>query len=69
MLSLVKLANMSNPILTTTNRKFDTRVKEPSGVVPPTPGPGSSDRFNIIQTLKYIYEIKVTFVDLCFLIY
>ena len=44
---------MFNPILTTTNSNLDTRVKEPSGVVPPpsgvgspTSGPGSPDRFN-----------------------
>ena len=36
---------MSNPILTTTNSKLDTRVKEPSGVRSP-PGPGSPDRFS-----------------------
>ena len=37
---------MSNPKLTTTNSKLDSRVKEPSGVVPPTSGPGSTpDRF------------------------
>ena len=37
---------MSNPILTNTNSKLDIRVKEPSGVVPPTSGPGSTpDRF------------------------
>ena len=49
-LSLVKLPNMSNPILTTTNSKLDTMVKESSGVVPPPSGVGSSwskpDRFN-----------------------
>ena len=33
-------------MLTTTNSKLDTRVKEPSGVVPPTSGPGSPERFN-----------------------
>ena len=27
---------MSNPILATTNSKLDTRVKEPSGIVPPS---------------------------------
>ena len=32
---------MSNPLLTTTHSKFDTRVKEPSGVQTP------HDRFNI----------------------
>ena len=39
---------MSNPLLTTTHSKLDTRVKEPSGVIPPTSGvgPGSPDRFN-----------------------
>ena len=38
---------MSNPILTSTNSKLDTRVKEPSGIVPPTSGvgPGFPDRF------------------------
>ena len=42
---------MSNPILATTNSKLDTRVKEPSGVVPsPTSGVGlgsTPDRFNL----------------------
>ena len=41
---------MSNPILTTTNSKLDTRVKEPSGVVPPPPGVGlgsTPDRFKL----------------------
>ena len=37
---------MSNPIFTTTNSKLDTRVKEPSGVVPPPSGVRSLDRFN-----------------------
>ena len=40
---------MSNPILTTTNSKLDTRVKEPSGVVSPPSGIGTQtppDRFN-----------------------
>ena len=41
---------MSNQILATTNSKLDTRVKEPSGVDPPTSGVGSSgstpDRFS-----------------------
>ena len=41
---------MSNPILTNYNSKLDIRVKEPSGVVPPTSGVESSgstpDRFN-----------------------
>ena len=31
-LSLDELPNMSNPLLTTTHSKLDTRVKEPSGV-------------------------------------
>ena len=61
---------MSNPILTTTNSKLDTRVKEPSGVVPPpsgvgspTPGPGSLDRFIvIIETcvIKFLKTIRLT---------
>ena len=40
---------MSNPTLKTNNSKIDTRVKEPSGVVPPPlgVGPGSPDRFNL----------------------
>ena len=45
---------MSNPILATTNSKFDTRVKEPSGIgaqVPPS-GPGSTDCFNTIKINK-----------------
>ena len=57
MLSLVNLPNMSNPILTTTNSKLDTRVKEPSSVIPPPPGVGSStsDRFNkIIFYRKFV---------------
>ena len=39
---------MSNPTLKTNNSKLDIRVKEPSGVVPPTSGvgPGSPDRFS-----------------------
>ena len=50
---------MSNPILTSTNSKLDTRVKEPSGIVPsPTSGgippsgvgPGSPDRFKLIYS-------------------
>ena len=39
---------MSNPILTTTHSKLDTRVKEPSGV--PT-----HDRFNNLN-LKHTYN-------------
>ena len=43
---------MSNPILTTTNSKLGTRVKEPSGVVPPPSGPGSTpDRFIITRKI------------------
>ena len=54
---------MSNPTLTTTNSKLDTRVKEPSGVVPspsgvgsPTSdvGPGSPDCFKIILQNKIL---------------
>ena len=47
---------MSNPILTNTYSKLDIRVKEPSGVVPPsgvgspTPDPGSPDRFKKLQS-------------------
>ena len=40
---------MSNPTLTTTNSKLDTRVKEPSGVVPPPSGISAQaplDRYN-----------------------
>ena len=37
---------MSNPILATTISKLDTRVKEPSGVVPSPSGVGSTpDRY------------------------
>ena len=38
---------MSTPTLTNIPSKLDIRVKEPSGVAPPTPGvgPGSPDRF------------------------
>ena len=40
---------MFNPILETTNSKLDTRVKEPSGVVPPTSGGAPPlDRFIIV---------------------
>ena len=49
---------MSNPILTTTNSKLDTRVKEPSGVVPPTSGVGSPDRFK--HFLKYFRQFLET---------
>ena len=42
---------MSYPILTTLPSKLDTRVKEPSGVVPPPSGVGSPilDRFKILK--------------------
>ena len=53
---------MSNPILTTTNSKLDTRVKEPSGVVPPPPGVGSSgstpDRF---KPLSCVFKISLQY--------
>ena len=57
---------MSNPILTSTNSKLDTRVKEPSGVVPSPPtGPGSLDRFTrLISLVKYKVTNKTRF---CFL--
>ena len=35
---------MSNPILTTTNSKLDTRVKEPSGI-----GSLTLDRFSLVN--------------------
>ena len=45
---------MSNPILATTISKLDTRVKEPSGVVPPPSGVGSfgstPNRFKTISS-------------------
>ena len=42
---------MSNPTLKTNNSKLDIRVKEPSGVVPPSTSGigGSPDRFNNID--------------------
>ena len=46
---------MSNPILATTISKLDTRVKEPSGVVPPTSGvesSGSLDRFTGLSIIR-----------------
>ena len=43
---------MSNPILPTTNSKLDTRVKEPSGVVPPPSGARSTlNRFSRTNSL------------------
>ena len=49
---------MSNPVLTTTNSKLDTRVKEPSGVVPSPSGPGSPDRFTYTFIQKYLYKTQ-----------
>ena len=40
---------MSNPILTTTNSKLDTGVKEPSGVGSPT-----LDRFKVNSKKKIL---------------
>ena len=51
---------MSNPILTITNSNLDTRVKEPSGVVPPPWGVGlrsTPDRFTIFKLKKSFYSI------------
>ena len=59
---------MSNPILTTTNSKLDTRVKEPSGVAPPPSGvgaqahpsgPGSPDRFSYTLSNLLILSINL----------
>ena len=52
---------MSNPILTSTNSKLDTRVKKPSGVVPPPSGPGSPDRFSITSDLPELQNRIQTF--------
>ena len=52
---------MSNHILTTTNSKLDTRVKEPSGVVPPPSGVGlgpTLDRFNFFKLRWFIQQIN-----------
>ena len=47
---------MSNPILTTTNSKLDTRVKEPSGVVPTPSGVQAPlDRFN--NTVFFVAKV------------
>ena len=50
---------MSNPILTSTNSKLDTRVKEPSDVVPSSSGVGSSgpkpDRFKLKKSVFFVY--------------
>ena len=40
---------MSYPILTSTNSKLDTRVKEPSGVGSPSGGAQPLDRFKGIK--------------------
>ena len=60
---------MSNPLLTTTHSKLDTRVKEPSGVVQPPSGVGlASDRFsslffliliNIFDKVFFFFFFKV----------
>ena len=55
---------MSNPILATTNSKLDTRVKEPSGVVPPSSGVGSSgpkpDRFKLKKKrFCHLFKLKL----------
>ena len=64
---------MSNPVLTTTNSKLDTRVKEPSGVVPSPTGPGSSDRVSSIfcYQLSYlkIMTSKNTYEQICLQIF
>ena len=55
---------MSNPILTFTNSKLDTRVKEPSGVVPSPSGVGlgsTPDRFN-----SAIMQTTLPFFKFCF---
>ena len=50
---------MSNPTLKTNNSKLDIRVKEPSGVVPPTSGvgPGTPERFKNFA-IKLNFKIK-----------
>ena len=47
---------MFNSISETTNSKLDTRVKEPSGVVPSTSGVGSPtlDRFKVNSKKKIL---------------
>ena len=54
---------MSNPMLATTNSNLDTRVKEPSGVVPPPSGvgPGSPDRF-IVTEIKFKLDTQFVYV-------
>ena len=56
---------MYNHILTTTNRKLDTRVKETSGVVQPTSGvgsppsgPWSPDRFKVTFKVSLLENNK-----------
>ena len=52
---------MSNPVLTSTNSKLDTRVKEPSVVVPlPTlgVGPGTPNRFNYYHNKVHKFTIN-----------
>ena len=45
---------MSNPILTTTDSKLDTRVKEPSSVVPPSLGAQAPpDRFKVLHKYNF----------------
>ena len=51
---------MSNPMLTTTNSKLDTRVKEPSGVGSPT-----NDRFKIKKN-KLKLRLKIIFFNMKF---
>ena len=43
---------MSNPILTTTYSKLDTRVKEPSSVGPPT-----LDRFKYFSAFGFYHDL------------
>ena len=52
---------MSNPLLTTTHSKLDTRVKEPSGV-----GLGSTpDRFRAIKfEVQPVFSFSHLFTDL-----
>ena len=60
---------MSNPILATTNSKLDTRVKEPSGVVPPPSGVGlgsTIDRFSIISNFNSNFQ-SISFLRKCIL--
>ena len=57
-LNLVKLPNMSNPLLTTTHSKLDNRVKEPSDVGLPTP-----DRFK--YTNKTLIKVSFDCKKLC----